>query len=195
MIDPSEPVIDNFDDLTDGIAPGVNGLAPGDSLSLIYRVQTPSTATSGVTEIGSLSLATALNGGTATDADTTDNAVEDRITIISGDMTLSKYQYIDANCDGTVGTYTKTRQDVEPGQCIRYMIEAENTGSSAAANVTISDAAPAYTAVTNCGGLCAEDFFPAGSTSTVTSTSVSSDHGSVLPGGFARMEFTVQVNN
>ncbi|WP_372834414.1 beta strand repeat-containing protein [Puniceibacterium confluentis] len=195
VIDPAEPVIDNFDDLTDGIAPGVNGLAPGDSISLIYRVQTPSTATAGVTEIGAVSLATALNGGTATDADTTDNAVEDRITIISGDMTLSKYQYIDANCDGSVGTFTKNRQDVEPGQCIRYMVEAENTGTTTAANVTISDAAPAYTAVTNCGGSCAESLFPAGSTATVTSTSVSSDHGSILPGGFARLEFTVQVNN
>lgn len=195
VIDPSEPVVDNFDDLTDGIAPGVNGLAPGDSISLIYRVQTPSTATAGVTEIGALSLGTALNGGTATDADTTDNAVEDRITIISGDMTLSKYQYIDADCDGTVGTFSKTRQDVEPGQCIRYMVEAENTGSSAAADVVISDAAPAYTAVTDCGGACGESLFPAGSTVTITSTNVSSDHGSVLPGGFARLEFTVKVDD
>ena len=198
VIDAAEPVIDNFDDLTDGIAPGVNGLAAGDSISLIYRVQTPSTATPGVTEIGSLSLGAALNGGTATDADTTDNAVEDRITIISGDMTLNKYQTIDADCDGATtpdSAFTKTRQPVEPGQCIRYMIEAENTGSSPATNVVISDAAPAYTAVTNCGGLCDEDLFPAGSTATVTSTSVSSDHGSILPGGVARLEFTVQVSN
>ncbi len=75
------------------------------------------------------------------------------------------------------------------------MIEAENTGSSPATTVVISDAAPAYTAVTNCGGLCDEDLFPAGSTATVTSTSVSSDHGSILPGGVARLEFTVQVSN
>ena len=110
-------------------------------------------------------------------------------------MTLSKYQYIDADCDGTVGTFSKTRQDVEPGQCIRYMVEAENTGSSAAADVVISDAAPAYTAVTDCGGACGESLFPAGSTVTITSTNVSSDHGSVLPGGFARLEFTVKVDD
>ncbi|MGV8984784.1 MAG: beta strand repeat-containing protein [Cypionkella sp.] len=195
VIDPAEPVIDNFNDLTDGVSAGVNGLAPGDSISLIYRVQTPSTATTGVTEIGTLSLATALNVGTASDSDTTDNAVTDRITIISGDMTLNKYQYVDPNCDGTVGTFSKTRQDVEPGQCIRYMVEAANTGSASATSVTISDAAPAYTAVTNCGGLCAESVFPAGSTATVTSTTISSDHGSILPGGLARLEFTVQVSN
>ena len=194
VIDPSELVIDNFDDLTDGVSAGVNGLAPGESISVIYRVQTPSTATSGVTEIGTISLAPSLNGGTATDANTADNAVEDRIVIISGDVTLSKYQYIDANCDGTVGTFTKTRQDVSPGQCIRYKVEAENTGSSPAANVIISDAAPAYTSVTDCGGTCSETLFPAGSTATVTSSNISSDHGTVLPGGFATLEFTVQVD-
>jgi len=194
VIDPSELVIDNFDDLTDGVSAGVNGLAPGESISVIYRVQTPSTATSGVTEIGTISLDPSLNGGTATDADTADNAVEDRIVIISGDVTLSKYQYIDANCDGTVGTFTKTRQDVSPGQCIRYKVEAENTGSSPAANVIISDAAPAYTSVTDCGGTCSETLFPAGSTATVTSSNISSDHGTVLPGGFATLEFTVQVD-
>jgi uncharacterized repeat protein (TIGR01451 family) len=194
VIDPSEPVIDNFDDLTDGVSPGVNGLAPGDSISLIYRVQTPSTATQGVSEVGTISINNTLNG-TGTDIDQTNNAVEDRVVIISGDVTLSKYQYIDAGCDGTVGTFTKTRLDVEPGQCIRYMVEAENTGASAADNVIISDAAPAYTAVTNCGGACPESLFPGTSTATVTSTNVSSTHGTILPGGFARVEFTVRVDD
>ncbi|KKL68930.1 hypothetical protein LCGC14_2120050, partial [marine sediment metagenome] len=188
VIDPSEPVIDNFNDL------GVGGLAPGDSISLIYRVQTPSTATQGVSEVGSITIGNTLNG-TGTDIDLTNNAVEDRVVIISGDVTLSKYQYIDAQCDGTAGTFTKTRLDVEPGQCIRYMVEAENTGASPADNVTISDAAPAYTAVTDCGGDCTESLFPGTSTATITPTNVSSAHGTILPGGFARVEFTVRVEN
>lgn len=194
VIDPSEPVIDNFNDLTDGVSPGVNGLAPGDSISLIYRVQTPSTATQGVSEVGTITIDNTLNG-VGTDIDQTNNAVEDRVVIISGDVTLSKYQYIDASCDGTVGTFTKTRLDVEPGQCIRYMVEAENTGASAADNVIITDAAPAYTAITDCGGACPESLFPGTSTATVTSTNVSSTHGSILPGGFARVEFTVRVDD
>lgn len=194
VIDPSEPVIDNFNDLTDGVSPGVNGLAPGDSISLIYRVQTPSTATQGVSEVGTITINNTLNG-VGTDIDQTNNAVEDRVVIISGDVTLSKYQYIDAGCDGTVGTFTKTRLDVEPGQCIRYMVEAENTGASAADNVIITDAAPAYTAITDCGGACPESLFPGTSTATVTSTNVSSTHGTILPGGFARVEFTVRVDD
>lgn len=195
VIDATDPVIDNFDDLTDGIAAGTNGLAVGDTISVIYRVQTPSTATAGVSETGTIAVATSLNGATATDADTANNANEDRIVIIAGDVTLTKFQYIDANCDGTVGTFSKARQPVEPGQCIRYRIEAENTGSFAADDVTISDAAPAYTAITNCGGSCGEALFPAGSTATVTTSAVSSDHGTVLPGGIASLEFTVQVDN
>lgn len=195
VLDAGDPVIDNFDDLTDGVAAGTNGLAPGDTISVIYRVQTPSTATPGVSETASLELATNLNGGTAVDADLSDNANEDRIVIVAGDVTLTKFQYVDPLCDGTVGTFTKTRLPVEPGQCIRYMIEAENTGSVAATNVTISDAAPAYTSVTNCGGSCSETLFPAGSTAAITTSAVSSDHGTVLPGSVARLEFTVQVED
>lgn len=193
-IDATDPVIDNFDDLTDGVSPGVDGLAPGDSIALIYRVQTPSTATAGVTEIGTITVASALNGGAATDANAANNSVADRIAIISGDVTLNKYQYVDADCDGSVGVFTKSRQNVEPGQCIRYLVEAENTGSAAADNVTITDAAPAYTTVTDCGGACGETLFPAGSSATITGARVSSSHGSVLPGGFARLEFTVKVD-
>ncbi|KKL16703.1 hypothetical protein LCGC14_2492910, partial [marine sediment metagenome] len=137
VIDPSEIVIDNFNDLTNGVSAGVNGLAPGDTISVIYRVQSPSTSTSGVTENGTITIGNALNTGAATDSDLTNNSVEDRITIVSGDMTLVKYQYVDPECDGFVGTFTKTRQDVEPGQCIRYQVIAENTGAAPATDVTI----------------------------------------------------------
>jgi len=193
VIDAGETVIDNFDDLTDGVAVGTDGLASGDSISVIYRVQTPSTATPGVSEIGTITLASLLNG-VGTDADTTNNDVEDRVTIISGDMTLTKLQYVDPLCTGAVGTFTKNRQNVEPGQCIRYRIVAENTGTSTANNVTISDAAPAYTAVTNCGAACAEAVTPPTATATITATGISSVHGSVIPGEFATLEFTVQVD-
>jgi uncharacterized repeat protein (TIGR01451 family) len=195
-LDAGEPVIDNFNDLTDNIAVGQNGLAPAENISVIYRVQTPGTATPGLTEIGTVQLDSAYNGAADADADTADNAVEDRITIISGDVTLTKYQYVDPLCDGTVGTWSKQPQDVEPGQCVRYLIEAENTGTSNAANVQISDVAPAYTAIHNCGGSCAPSAYPAppNSTITATGTTISSDHNTVIPGDFARLEFTVKVD-
>ena len=74
------------------------------------------------------------------------------------------------------------------------MIEAENTGSYEARDVIISDAAPAYTSITSCGTACPETLFPGTSTATATSSSITSNHGTVLPGGFARLEFTVEVD-
>ncbi|KAF0676151.1 NEW3 domain-containing protein [Profundibacterium mesophilum] len=199
VIDATEGVIDNFNDLTDGVAPGSNGIAAGDSISLIYRVQTPSTATAGVTEVATLSLGQTLNANTKTDTNDTNQSVEDRIVIVSGDVTLQKFQYVDATCNdnaGTGGTFTKVRQDVEPGQCIRYLIEAENTGTANAGNVRIRDVAPAYTVMHTCSGACDYEVFPAepSSSVTMTGTSIDSQHNTVVPGAFARIEFTVKVN-
>ena len=185
-VDAGDEVIDNFDDLP-------SGLAAGDTLSVIYRVQSPSTGTAGVSEVATLSLGETLNG-TGSDITPGDNTVEDTITIVTGDVTLEKYQYIDAHCDGTVGTFTKTRQDVEPGQCIRYRIVAENTGAFAATNVEIFDSAPAYTAITECAGDCDAAMSPSG-TPTLTSTSISGTYAEVLPGGSVDLEFTVEVDN
>ena len=194
QLNPTEPIVDNFNDFVDNVAPGTPGLAPGDTLSLIYRVQTPSTSTAGLSEIGTVTLASTLNGADAeTDADTANNAVEDRVVIVSGDVTLTKYQYVDANCDGTPGTFSKNRFNVEPGQCVRYRVDAENTGTSNANDVTIRDVAPAYTQIVNCGGSCAATADPAGSTITSSVSAIESYHATVLPGGMARLEFTVKV--
>ncbi len=196
-VDPSEVVVGNFSDFVDNIGPGQNGLAAGETLSLIYRVQTPSTATPGVSEIGVLTVGDTFNSGVDADIDTANNAVEDRIIIVSGDVTLTKFQYVDPLCNGAVGTFSKDRQDVEPGQCIRYMIEAENTGSTNAGNVRIRDVAPAYTTIHSCSGNCNYSVFPAepSSSVTITGTTAESFHNTVLPGGFARLEFTVKVDD
>jgi hypothetical protein len=77
VIDATEVIVDNFDDLVDGVAPGTNGLAAGDQISLIYRVQTPSSSIAGVSEVGTITLADSLNAGVDTDVDTADNAVDD----------------------------------------------------------------------------------------------------------------------
>ena len=189
-IDAGDAVIDNFDDLP-------SGLAAGDTLSVIYRVQSPSTATAGVSEVATLSLGQTLNGITDSDITPGDNTVDDTITIVTGDVTLQKYQYIDATCDDngdTGGTFTKTRLNVEPGQCIRYRIVAENTGAFAATEVNIFDSAPAYTAITQCAGDCDAAMSPSG-TPTLSSTSISGTYAEVLPGGSVALEFTVAVDN
>lgn len=195
VIDSTEVIVDNFDDLIDGVAPGSNGIAPGDQIQLIYRVQTPSSAIPGVSEIGTLTLATALNSGLATDSNTANNEVSDQVVVVSGDVTLTKRQYIDPLCTGAVGTFTTNRLDVEPGQCIRYQIEAANTGTTNAGNVRIRDTAPAYSLIETCGGACSYSVYPAepSSSVTMTGTTAESFHNTVLPGDFARLEFTVKV--
>lgn len=130
VLDPTDPVIDNIDDIAGGIA-------PGDSVQLIYRVQVGPVP--GVAETGTISIDTALNSGAATDGDTLDNAVEDQIVVVSGDVTLTKYQAIDPDCDGNPGAFSKERQAVEPNQCIRYRIVAANTGTASVDDVVIKD--------------------------------------------------------
>ena len=188
VLDASDPVIDNFDDL--------GGLAAGDSISLIYRVQAGSVP--GASEIGTVTLDSSLNNDATpvTDGDTADNAVEDRIVVVAGDVTLVKTQAIDPLCTGAVGTFSKDRQDVEPGQCIRYRVVASNTGTSPVADVEIKDIVPAYTAFENCGGSCNAAVTPIATSAVVTATApnISSTHGTVDPGSNATLEFTVKVD-
>jgi uncharacterized repeat protein (TIGR01451 family) len=193
VIDPTEVIVDNFNDLTDGVAPGTNGIAAGDQISLIYRVQTTSSSIAGTTEIATLALQNTLNTGANADVDTTNNSVNDRVVIVTGDVTLTKLQYIDPNCTGSVGTFTKNRVDAEPGDCIRYRIVAENTGTTNAGNVRIRDVAPAYTTIHTCGGACNYTVHPATSPVTMTATTADSSHNTVLPGDNAWLEFSVKI--
>ncbi len=196
VIDATEVIVDNFNDLVDGVAVGTPGIAAGDQISLIYRVQTTSSSIAGVSEVATIALDTSLNGGANGDVDTANNSVNDKIVIVSGDVTLTKMQYIDPLCTGAVGTFTSNRLDVEPGQCIRYRIKAENTGTTNAGNVRIRDVAPAYTLIHTCGGACAYSVYPAepASTVTMTGTTADSSHNTVLPGNYAQLEFTVKVS-
>ena len=186
VLDATDPVIDNINDI-----PG--GIAPGETLNLIYRVQTSEVV--GLVETGTITISDTLNTGAALDGDATDNAVTDEIVVVSGDVTLEKFQAIDPACDGNEGAFSKDRQPVEPGQCIRYRIVATNTGTAPVQNVTIKDIVPNYTAYETCGALCGPAATPA--TATIDTSAVpqlSSAHGDLLPGGNASLEFTVRVD-
>lgn len=186
VLDATDPIIDNISDI-----PG--GLAVGDTVNLIYRVQTSEVP--GMTEAGTITVADTLNSGTKTDQDLTDNAVEDQIVVVSGDVVLIKTQAIDSACDGTVGAFSKDRQNVEPGQCIRYRIEAANTGTETVVDLAIKDIVPAYTAYETCAGACAPAATPI--TATVDASAapkISSAHGTLVPGSTASLEFTVRVD-
>ena len=192
VVDANDVVVDNIDDITDGIA-------PGETVDLIHRVQVPSSGAIGVSETDTLTLSTLLNGGAVMDSDTTDNSVTDTVTIVSGDLTLVKMQAIDPSCDGTVGAFVTTDVQAEPGQCIRYQITANNTGTADAGEVTIRDTIPGFTTLTQCSGACDITATPTGSTVTQQPAEgaggpMESDHGTLIPGALAILEFTVKID-
>lgn len=192
QVDSGDVIIDNVDD--------IGSIAPGASVPLLLRVQVPSTGTVGLSESETISVATSLNSGSKTDGDTTDNSVTDTVIIVAGDLTLQKEQALDVLCDGTTGAFGTAQLQAEPGQCVRYRITANNSGTNNAGSVTIRDTVPGYTTFTECtGSACSAAVTPAGSTVTVqpaegATGAMESTHGTLLPGQPATLEFTVKVN-
>jgi uncharacterized repeat protein (TIGR01451 family) len=198
--DSGDIVIDNIIDIAGGIAPGA-------SVQLIYRVQAPANGAAGLSETETLTLEASLNAvsdvaaGTVTDRDTSNNAVLDTASVVSGDLTLNKKQGIDADCDGSAVSFVTTGLDAKPGECIRYRIEALNQGSASATSVTIKDTIPSFTTLTECtASACAIAVTPAG-TSAISQQpaegatgNLVTTHGDLLPGQSASMEFTVKID-
>lgn len=191
-VDATDVVVDNIDD--------IGSIAPGDTVALIHRVQVPSNGAIGVSETETLTLDTSLNGGTKTDSDASDNSVTDTVIIVSGDLTLVKMQAVDPACNGSiVGSFVTADVEAEPGQCIRYQITANNTGTADADVVTIKDIVPGFTTLTECGGLCDVAVTPAGASVTTqpaegTGGPLESAHGTLIPGAPATLEFTVKID-
>jgi len=204
-LDAGDVVVDNIADIT-------GGLPVGGSISLIHRVQVPSNGAIGLSEAETLTLETALNAptetgtGTKTDSDPSNNTVTDTVVVVSGDMALTKKQALDAACDGgePASAFTAGDIDAKPGECIRYEITANNTGTANASTVTIQDTVPGFTTLTEClptgGGAaqCAVVVTPAGSTVTQPAEgsggSLQSAHGTLIPGAPATLSFTVKID-
>ncbi|SOH94348.1 conserved repeat domain-containing protein [Monaibacterium marinum] len=194
VLDATDEVIDNFNDLTDNIGGTTDGLAAGETISLIYRVQAGALA--GSSEVATLTLDSNLNTDTKADRDTTNNTVDDQVVVVTGDVTLSKTQAIDPLCNDNPGAFSAERQDVEPNQCIVYRIEAANTGSTPVTDVIIRDVVPAYTTFETCGGACPAVVTPGTATVDVTGApNLETDHGTINPGSTGTFEFTVRVDN
>ncbi len=200
VLDPTDPVIDNLDDI---VALTGNPIAPGDSVTIFNRTQVQSQSTAGQSETGTVSLSDSLNGGTLTDQNTANNAVDDTVTIVSGDLELVKTQAIDANCDNNPGAFVQTQLTADPGQCIRYRLVATNTGTADAALVTIDDNIPAFTTFTSCAASACAAAGTDGDGVAVAPTTpaegatgnVEAAFGTLTPGEDAELQFTVQIDN
>ncbi len=196
-LDAGDTVIDNIDDI---ISSTIGSFNPGASVTIFDRVQVPASATAGQQEIGTITVATSLNSGGATDGDASNNSVVDTVTVVSGDVTVTKQQAVDTACNNSPGAFTSGQLSADPGQCIRYRIVAENTGTADAGAVTISDQTPTFTTLETCTAACPVS--ATGGTGTVTGITaqgatgaVSSSHGTLTPGQQAVLEFTVRIDN
>ena len=188
------------------------GLAPGATATIFVRVQAPAGATPGTTETGTVTVATTLNTDIttgATDSNTADNDVNDSVEVISGDLTLNKFQGVDAACDGDLAdaedtAFTQGNITADPGQCIVYRIVAANTGTEDATNVIITDATPSFTtSETSCATSCVATAVINGSTSVSVTAPADEATGALTtdPAGVTltagdtlTLTFTVQID-
>ncbi len=209
-LDPSDPLISDLSTISG--SDGLPGLAPGEDARVIIRVQVPATSGLGLVETGDLAIGadiltefSADATDTFVDSDLTNNAVLDSVAIISGDVTLVKEQSLDIDCDGTVGTFTRSRQEADPGQCIVYRLQADNTGTNDAIDLILRDTVPAFTTFETCGGSCVPNFVVDGAAGAVASVPNDGDGGAIAtalpgagltlsPGSRAELTFTVQID-
>lgn len=207
VLDASDPLMTNLSQVVGSDA--VAGLSPGEQARVFVRAQVPSTVSFGIQETGDLTISDSLTtaNGAATDEDTSNNEVFDTITIISGDMVITKEQAVDADCDGTPETgYSLNSSSADPGDCIAYRLIADNTGTSEATNVVINDTVPGFTTLEHCtAGACAPALTIDGATGTVDIVPADEGTGSVAssaqnagfslsPGSRAVLTFSVQID-
>lgn len=170
--------------------PGGAGLQPGESATILVKVEAPSNATAGQSDTSTVTI-------TPTGS-TTGVKVDDTTTVNVGQVRLNKGQAADVNCDGVAdgGTYTQNTIQAKPGTCIVYQITATNDGNASVSNVVISDAVPTYTTIAPSPAAPApalSGVTPAG-TVTVTGSNLASSAFPLAPLASATVNFTVKID-
>ena len=182
-----------------------NGIAPGGTLAINYKVSSgnvaaPATvadaAAVGSTETSVVTLTPAgINAPAATTVTDTTN--------VRG-LTLVKSQALDATCSGTVAasTFVDTVLEAKPDQCVIYRIQATNTSSAALGfnlnDLTISDLLSNFSAgadlVAGSPATSATASSTAGIAST-TSTAVLGTNYTLVPQGVGTLTFKIKIKN
>ena len=189
-------VIDSGDTLVTGTVPA---LAAGASTSLLIKVFAPPGITPGTVSTATIT-ATDTVGACAVQTTT------DVSTVITGQVRLMKTQVADPACGGNLGSLgalTTTTFSVRAGTCVIYQVTGTNQGVAPVANVSLSDAIPAYTTYegatqpsTNCvsTGLSGTAIAFATTGTPVNTVSCGSTSNSLAPGGTVTTTFAVKVN-
>lgn len=126
------------------------GLAPGASVRLFVQVFSPAGAPLGQLNTTTIS-ATTSNVAFTNPVPALVQAT-DGTTVINGQLTISKRQALDGDCNGiedAAFTSLNLTTGAIPGACIRYEITVTNIGSTPVTAVVINDATPANTTSSN----------------------------------------------
>ena len=121
-------------------------------------------------------------------------------SITAGAIRLSKLQAVDALCRGIADSALSASSiNVKPGGCILYEVTATNDGIAAVSNLTINDAAPAYTTLSasqptvKCAAVNLSGTPPVYA-STGKSVSCGGLSNSVNPGGSVTLDYSVIID-
>ena len=154
------------------ITPGTTttNLAAGASVIIWDSVFAPLGATDGQTNTTTVTAQHALGAPAGV-------SVTDVSTVVTGTLTVVKEQkQINCTTGADITAYsTAPIANLLPGSCVKYLITATNTGSSAITTLLLSDATPSFTTLETTPAGCAI-------------TAVSTDAGVVTTGGTAADE-------
>lgn len=180
------------------------GLDPKESVKLLVKVFAPNGAALGeidtttltATPLGVINLVAAPDVSSATDT----------TTVITGQVTLTKEQALDAPCsNAAASTFTYKLGDITaaegavPGACVRYKVTAKNVGTLAINTLLVSDATPANTVyATGCGaGVPARSTTKGSFTSTpgnCSAGSIIANVGNLDPSEEATIYFGIRID-
>lgn len=125
-----------------------NIIEPNKSITLLIKVEAPSTASNGMSSQVKL-IAKPDNIGK--EVSLIDLINTDLITVSPNQLKILKSQFKVEDCSMANisavinATYTMQNENLKPNQCLIYRIMVRNTGSAALSNVVINDMYPAYT--------------------------------------------------
>jgi uncharacterized repeat protein (TIGR01451 family) len=172
----------------------LGGLAPGASLRLFVQVFSPAGAPLGQLNTTTVT-ATTTNVGYVTPVPAPASAT-DGTTIINGQLTITKTQALDADCNGVEDapfSPVNINAGAIPGACIRYEITVTNIGSTPVTGVVVNDATPANTTASNSASAFASQgsiVVPADG----TTGSITANLGLIAPGATATIRFNIRIN-
>lgn len=196
ILDAADVIVTNLSQLVGGSggASTAAGLSPGESATLLVKVNAPPGAPIGVIDTTTLTATTTgtINGVPATAA----VSATDSSTVIAGQLQLVTQQALDAACDGAPDTaYSMANITIGaiPGACIRYQVTATNIGVANIVSVVVSNATPALTtyhatvpAAVGQGSVTA----PSGGATGTVQASI----GTMTPGQVVNLTFGVRIN-